>query len=270
MKMESAQELIRELEGIKKWEKDQKGLWFWERIGRLPFKILDRLTPKFLQEKISNLLDELGSYIQSGGKYLSNESKVLKLYEKKIGKEISRLSDLEEVPVKVMKEVSIELTNQRKKVATAQGAGTGVGGLFTIAIDIPALLTMSIKTLQEIAILHGYDPNDRNERVFILKCLQFSSADIVGKEAILNELSSYGKKDSDSKEVISQLQGWREVTLTYMDQFGWKKLLQMVPIAGIVFGAFANRSMINDLAETATMFYQKRRIQERLEKINRL
>lgn len=264
--MDLREELIKELEGIEKWEKDQKGLWFWERIGRLPFKLLDRLTPKFLQEKISNLLDELGSYIQSGGKYLSNETRVLKLYEKKMGKEISELSDLEGVPVKVMKEVSLELANQRKNVATAQGAGTGIGGLFTMAIDIPALLTISLKTLQEIAILHGYDPNDRVERIFILKCLQFSSADIVGKEAILNEISRYDKKDSKSQEVISQLQGWREVTLTYMDQFGWKKLLQMVPIAGIVFGAFANRSMINDLAETATMFYQKRRILERLEK----
>jgi hypothetical protein len=41
----------------------------------------------------------------------------------------------------------------------------------------------------------------------------------------------------------------------------------MVPIAGIIFGAFTNRSMINDLAETGMMLYQKRRILERLEQV---
>jgi len=45
----------------------------------------------------------------------------------------------------------------------------------------------------------------------------------------------------------------------------WKKLFQMVPVAGILFGAYANRSMVKDLAESGTMMYQKRKILERLE-----
>ena len=52
------------------------------------------------------------------------------------------------------------------------------------------ILGTALKTLQEIAIIHGYDPNDKMERIFIVKCLQFTSADIVGKEAILQELST--------------------------------------------------------------------------------
>lgn len=58
---------------------------------------------------------------------------------------------------------------------------------------------------------------------------------------------------------MSQLQGWREVVYTFRDQFGWKKLFQMVPIAGILFGAISNRSMINDVAEVGKMLYQKER-----------
>lgn len=265
--MESKELLLSELKEIEKWEKDQKGLWFWERITRLPFKMLDKLTPKFVQEKIGGLLNELGSYIQDGGKYLTSEKKVLQFIEKKAGRSISVLSDINELPLQAMKEASLELGSQRKKAATIQGAGTGVGGIFTLAIDIPALLAISLKTLQEIAIIHGYDPNEKKERVFILKCLQFTSADVVGKQAILEELSAYGANKQQTQQVMSQLQGWREVAYTYRDQFGWKKLLQMVPVAGIIFGAFTNRSMVNDLSEAATMLYQKRRILERLEKL---
>lgn len=104
-----------------------------------------------------------------------------------------------------MDKLSQELTGQRKKFVTIQGASTGIGGIFTLALDVPALMGISLKTLQEIAILHGYDPNEKSERIFMIKCLQFSSADIVGKRAILNELSSYYQKGSRSSEMMSRL-----------------------------------------------------------------
>lgn len=267
--METKETLQKELILIEKWENDQKGLWFWEKIGRIPFKLLDRLTPKFIQGKIGSLLDELGSFIQNGGSYLSNEKSVFHYFEKKTGRTITDLKDFQDVPVAEMKEASLALGKSRKNAATIQGASTGIGGIFTLVIDIPAILAISLKTLQEIAILHGYDPKEKTERIFILKCLQFTSADIVGKQAILNELADFTNEDMKSKEVFSQLQGWREVTVTFTESFGWKKLFQLVPIAGILFGAFANRTMISDLTEAGTMLYQKRIIMDRVERLER-
>jgi len=263
--METREQLLDELSVIEKWEKDQSDLWFWERLGRLPFKLLDKITPQFIHNKVGNLLEEIGSYIQTGGSYLIKKETIFEKIEKEIWKPINDVSDIKEIPITTMQKLSIELTEQRKKFAAIQGASTGIGGIFTLAIDIPALMAISLKTLQEIALIHGYDPGEQSERVFIVKCLQFSSADIVGKRAILNELSQYGRLESRSGEMVSQLQGWREVVYTYRDQFGWKKLLQMVPIAGMIFGAFTNRSMINDLSETGMMLYRKRRILVRLE-----
>jgi EcsC protein family len=255
-----------ELQVIEKWEKDQKGLWFWEKIGRLPFKLLDKVTPAFIQKKIGLLLDELGQFVQTGGQYLTQEKLILTKLRKHSQKEDLMISDVSSLPLTTMDAVGEELKSTRSKLATVQGATTGFGGIFTLAVDIPVILGLSLKTLQEIAIAYGYDPQDRDERIFIVKCLQFSSADIVGKQAILNELSTFYRREHKSnQEMISQLQGWREVVFTYRDQFGWKKLLQMVPIAGMVFGAITNRSMIHDLAETGMMLYRKRRILERLE-----
>ncbi len=263
-KMETRVELEKELAEIEKWEKDQSNLWIWERLGRLPFKLLDKITPKFIHNKIGTLLEELGNYIQTGGSYLVNEKSVLNMIEKETNSPIDNINDVKNIPLSTMNNLSQKITEQRKKVAAVQGASTGIGGIFTLAIDIPAILAISLKTLQEIAIIHGFDPTDKTERIFIIKCLQFSSADIVGKRAILNELTAYYKEDKESSEMMSQLQGWREVVYTYRDQFGWKKLFQMVPIAGLVFGAITNRTMINDLSEAGVMLYRKRRIMERL------
>lgn len=262
--METRDFLQSELTKIEAWEKEQSGLWFWERLGRLPFKLLDKITPKFVHQKIGLLLDELGSYLQNGGKYVTSEKAVLKAIAEKVEKPIEKIEDVEDLPLTIMTVVSTELKDRHSKLAAVQGATTGIGGFLTLAVDIPALLGLSLKTLQDIAIIHGYSPNEKEERIFIIKCLQFASADVVGKNAILKELSAYYNKESHSTEMMSQLQGWREVVYTYRDQMGWKKLFQMIPIAGIVFGAFTNRSMIQAIAEAGTMLYRKRRIMERL------
>ena len=266
--MENEEQLHSYLSEIESWEKDQKGLFFWEKLGRIPFKLLDKVTPAFIQNKIGVLVNELGSYIQTGGKYLISEKAMInKIAKSSSIQGIESINDIGKMPIEEMISISEKLTKERVKVATVQGASTGIGGLFTLVIDIPLILGMSLKTLQEIAIIHGYNPNDQKERVFIVKCLQFASADVVGKEAILSELASMHEKKNSSESMISQLKGWQEVFFTYRDQFGWKKLFQMVPIAGIIFGAFANKGMIEDISEAGTMLYRKRRVYEKLNEL---
>ncbi|WP_179031738.1 EcsC family protein [Paenibacillus kribbensis] len=274
-----SQDLLRhELKTIEAWEKEQKDIFFWEKIGRWPFMLLDRLTPKIIKDKLEQLLNELGSFIQNGGKYLVKEETVLNKLKQTAREHITRqngtdldhssesawgLKQSAELPLTIMDQTADEIISGRVTFATAQGVTTGIGGVFTIAADIPILLGLSLKVLQEMALCYGFNPDDKQERIFIIKCMQFASSDIVGKKAVLEELALFDDP-SRQAQVFSQMQGWREVVNTYRDQFGWKKLLQMVPIAGILFGSIANRSAIRDVAEAGKMLYKKRRILIRL------
>ncbi|MDP5272596.1 EcsC family protein [Chengkuizengella axinellae] len=265
MELETTEQLELMLKEIESWEKEQDDLWFWEKIGRIPFLILDKITPKFIHKKINLILEELGSYIDNGGKYLTSQKQVLKRFSKyNIDIDVNEMNETHStIPIEIMDRVSQEIRKSHKDIATLQGATTGFGGFITLAIDIPAILGLSLKTLQDIAISYGYDPRNKEERIFIIKCLQFASSDIVGKKAILNDLKNFNSRDKE-KEALSQIQGWREVILVYKDNFGWKKLFQMIPIAGMVFGAFINKQSIEDVAEAGIMLYKKRRIIERL------
>ncbi|KAF0994805.1 EcsC family protein [Geobacillus sp. TFV-3] len=255
---DTVKSLKQELQTIIQWEHSQKDLWFWEKLGRLPFQVLDKLTPKAVHRKLGQLLDELGSYIQSGGQYLVNEGKVLN----KLG--VSSLAEVSYLPLETMDRVCDELIDARVTFAQLQGAATGIGGALTLAVDIPTLLGLALKTLQEIAIVYGYNPKEKEERMFVVKCLQFAAADIVGKKAILEELASFSAK---REHVFSELQGWREVMMTFRDQYGWKKLFQAVPIIGVIFGSLFNKSFMEDIAETGKMLYRKRRIIEKLKQL---
>ncbi|RIX50223.1 EcsC family protein [Paenibacillus nanensis] len=262
--IETEEKLKAELKLIEQWEQEQKDLFFWEKLGRLPFAILDRITPKFIQDKIGIALDELGSYVQSGGRYLISKEQMYRKFFPDGGKDdAAALDRIGRLPLRQMDEIADGIIESSRNTATVQGATTGFGGIFTLAIDIPLLLGLSLKALQEVAISYGYDPTEKSERVFIVKCLQFSSSDIVGKKAILEDLAAYHSGEK-SGQVMSQLQGWREVMLTYRDNFGWKKLFQMIPIAGMLFGAYLNRSTLQDVTETGKMMYRKRRILEKL------
>ncbi|MBT2762817.1 EcsC family protein [Paenibacillus sp. ISL-20] len=290
--MESRQQLESQLQEILKWEKEQKDVMFWEKLGRIPFMLLDRLTPKAVQEKIGSALNEVGGFIQSGGKHLVREKSVMKVLaqtagldgpnpvsgpsvksaqeeymEDENGEEEAAsgltLASAAKLPLQVMDSAADTLTVKRVKFAAAQGAATGIGGIFTIAADLPMVLGQSLKVLQEMALCYGYDPNDPRERVFIVKCLQFASADIVGKKAVLEELASFDDEQV-TEQVFSQLQGWREVVQSYTDNFGMKKLFQLIPIAGIVFGSISNKGTISDVAAAGKMLYKKRRLNYRL------
>ena len=246
--MENKDVLYKELKAIEKWEKGQKGLFFWEKLGRLPFALLDKVTPKFLQDKINSLLDEIATYIDNGGQYLVNNEATLKKAAKVLSSNESlTLESVKELPLSDMEKVAESFISIRAKNAQIQGATTGIGGLFTLAIDIPLILGITLKTIQEVAVSYGYDPTNQEERIFMIKCMQFSSSDIVGKKAILEELTNPQRGQG-----FAQLQGWREVFMTYRDNFGWKKLFQMIPVAGMIFGAFINKAAIKDVGEVAT------------------
>lgn len=268
---DTKEELRQALLDIEAWEASQKDLWFWEKLGRLPFQLLDRITPKALQNKLAQAIDEVGSFVQTGGQYLISEKSVLDQLNRQLASrpdtpafaDALTLGEVASLPLAVMDGAADEFARSRTLFATAQGATTGFGGIFTLAIDIPAILGLSLKVLQEMAMVYGYDPNDKHERVFVIKCLQFASSDIVGKKAVLEELADFDNEHRQ-RDAISQLQGWREVVTIYRDNFGWKKLFQLVPVAGMIFGAVLNRSTLQDVAEAGKMLYRKRRVLERL------
>ncbi|CAM3367777.1 MULTISPECIES: EcsC family protein [Saccharibacillus] len=267
---DSAEQLRAALAEVEKWMKSQRKLPIWDRITQIPFKLLDKVTPKFIHRKIGSLLDEMGNYVQNGGKYLIARRRVTGMLENLARKR--QQPEAGPYPLSLMDEASSRLSAESRNLATAQGATTGLGGVFTLAADIPAVLGLSLKVIQEIGLCYGYDANEKAERVFAIKVLQFASSDIVGKQAVLEELNLKAGEDGKLPPAItgmSKIQGWREVVMTYRESWGWKKLLQAVPVAGIVFGAFANRQTLGDVSEAAVMLYRKRRVLERLDALDR-
>lgn len=179
---EERTDLERQLRDIQKWEKAQQRVMFWQTFTRLPFQLLDKLTPQFIQRKIGLILDETGTFIQSGGQYLTSE----KAHHEKVSKTAAAryMSNASRHPqCAACRHGRNRRSHSAYKRKGRDGAGSrnGVGGVFTLAADIPAMLGLSLKTLQDIAVAYGFDPKDKKERVFIVRLLQLASSDVIGK-----------------------------------------------------------------------------------------
>ena len=142
------------------------------------------------------------------------------------------------------------------KVAIMQGIGFGLGGFLINLADLPALLSLKVKFLFDIAKSYGFDVNKKEERIFLLYVFQLAfSCDEYKKEIF------YTIKGWDNNLGEMEL-NWEKLQMEYRDYLDIAKLLQLLPVVGAVAGAYANHNLMQTLKVTAVNAYRLRLLQK--------
>ncbi|XID94567.1 EcsC family protein [Paenibacillaceae bacterium WGS1546] len=172
----------------------------------------------------------------------------------------------------VQRTLDLELNDQEakrlfslyQKIAVAEGAGTGAGGIFLNVVDFPALIAIKMKFLFELAHNYGYDTKHFSERVFILKVFQMAYCGPEQRAQLLHSIKSWDceKELWSSDADYSKNMDWETFQKEYRDAIDFRKMLQMVPGIGAAAGAWANYTILEELGQTATNAYRLRRLNE--------
>lgn len=161
--------------------------------------------------------------------------------------------------------------------AAAEGRAMGAVGPFGLAADVPALLTVALRLIQQIGVCYGYDVQTDDERAYVLHILKTgSTTDLKAKAAFLLELKeiermllkvtwkkmaeAYAKGEIGRDAALAALKASAKslgVNLTK------RKALQMVPIAGAAVGGSFNAMFVNDIGRAAYNCYGRRWLAER-------
>ncbi|MFC4597776.1 EcsC family protein [Cohnella hongkongensis] len=151
-----------------------------------------------------------------------------------------------------------------QKIAVAEGAGTGAGGLILNVVDFPALIAIKMKYLFELAHHYGYDTKHFSERVFILKVFQLTFSGPEQRAKLLQAIKNWRSEEAlwSADRDYSKNMDWETFQKEYRDAIDFRKLLQMVPGIGAVAGAWANYTILEELGQTATNAYRMRRLNE--------
>jgi DNA-binding protein YbaB/uncharacterized protein (DUF697 family) len=142
-----------------------------------------------------------------------------------------------------------------KKLAAAEGAGTGFGGIILGLADFPLLLSIKMKFLMECSVIYGCNIKDVKERIFLLYVFQVAFSSVEHKRTVINKIENW----QEVKGTLEQ-EDWRKLQQEYRDHIDLIKLLQLVPGFGAIVGAYANHHLLDELGETAINCFRMRKL----------
>lgn len=194
----------------------------------------------------------------SAGEFLADEGDILR------DGGVSAIEELRYKDLQLSDNLADSVHNWAIATAAAEGAAAGAGGVIGIGVDIPAILTLSLRTIHKIGLCYGYKANNKNERDFILGILSAAGSNSMKEktEALLalkaaqnliqkhtwKALAEKGAVVITVKQVCKQL----GINLTK------RKAMQAIPLIGAGIGAAINGDFMRDIGYAARRSYQER------------
>ncbi|MBH5317712.1 EcsC family protein [Paenibacillus sp. GSMTC-2017] len=161
-------------------------------------------------------------------------------------------------------ELAKQVISTYQKIATAEGAGTGAGGILLSVVDFPALIAIKMKMLFELAHVYGYSTNVFSERIFILTLFQLTYSENMRRRQILKRIREWNneKLQWSSDSAYYKELNWENFQKEYRDAIDFRKMLTLVPGIGAVAGAWANYSIVEELGKFAINSFRTRRLSD--------
>jgi hypothetical protein len=177
------------------------------------------------------------------------------------------IRDGHDIPLLQLREVDHvvgQVSAKSASLAFAEGAGAGTLGLAGLAMDIPSLVGIALRAINEYATYYGCDPSNDDERAFALRLLGAGVATTVPeKKEAMRELTKLarelgrGETHFEQHQVLDQ-QMITRVALKITSRLAAPKTVQIIPVTGSVVGAAANAWFVGTVARTAHPIYRER------------
>jgi hypothetical protein len=161
--------------------------------------------------------------------------------------------------------------------AGSEGAVAGAVGLVSLPVDLPAIITLSLRTIRRIGATYGYAATGEPERQFIYAVLSIASANSAQqkRDALFALRGLETQMLARNWAVIGERAARRGVGAESMlllardvaEQLGFnltkRKALAALPLVGAAMGATVNGWYMRDIAAAAQRTYQQRWLEDR-------
>ncbi len=190
--------------------------------------------------------------------------------------EVNKIEDLRHKDLKLSDKLANEVHNWANLIASVEGAATGSAGLTGLIIDVPSLITMSLRVIHKIGLCYGYECHTEEDKMFVYGIMSAAGANTVEEKTIsvatLQTMKVCIAKNTWKKitEKASTNKYGVEVAILTIKNLAKRlginitkrKALQAIPIIGSGVGAAMNLAFINDIAWAARRSYQRRWLED--------
>ena len=152
-------------------------------------------------------------------------------------------------PVETLDEIAIETVRASRKLAAIGGAGFGLGGLLTMVPDLGVLAAITMRTIQKLSLIYGFQYNTDEERAD----LWVAAATAAGVD-ISRELLEKTVLKSFIQKVIQRIAAQASA------EAAEKTLARAVPLVSSVLGAGINYYFVNAWGMRAMAHFREKHI----------
>src|ERR1700689_2870259 len=172
------------------------------------------------------------------------------------GLPISSFQGVYSVEVGLLDEVAERIIEGGMKVAAIEGAGLGLGGIATIVPDLSILSAITLRTIQKLSLIYGFEYNTDDE----MAELWIAAASAAGVD-ISRELLE--------KEVVNRFvpRVIERIAARASAEAGEKWSGRLIPLVSSVIGAGLNYYFVRTWGERARKHFRERHLQVRAKMI---
>lgn len=229
------------------------------------------------QEKILSTIDQFlfhfNAIIQNS-RFLEDERDRLLNHAKVYNDQVETVEDVKLLSIDECRFISQQQIAKQRLLSLGQGGMAGMGGVVLLGTDLIAMLLINLRAIQLIALSYGFEVKRPLEMMITLKLfhvaslpkhLQRNAWDELWEEIVSHnqdELFYNGKEEIT--DVTWLTEPIRQLFKAIIIMMLRKKLVQGIPLVGMVFGATVNYQFTRKITEVAMNFYEKRALLEKL------
>jgi uncharacterized protein (DUF697 family) len=95
---------------------------------------------------------------------------------------VPNFSRMQDVPLERLDEIAKSLIRDAERLALAEGAGFGLGGMITLLPDAGLLTVITLRLIQRLCLLYGFETRGHDERVELWMAAAAASGIDYGKD----------------------------------------------------------------------------------------
>ncbi len=186
--------------------------------------------------------------------------------------QVEKIDDLKCRDLELSDDMANIVHNWAISLATAGGGVTGAAGLAGMAVDIPSVIVLALRTVHKIGVCYGYECTGEKDREFALAILASSSANnMADKIAALTTLRTIEvtlakqtwkvmaqKAASDKMSKEAAIIGVKNLAKQLGVNLTKRKALQVIPAIGAFVGGSVNGWYLKDVGWAARRAFQER------------
>lgn len=211
-------------------------------MGKLPKSLARRTVGRFLRFGMLRGLRTVEIDPQEFRQYLADKHNLW----------IPHFGRMRDVPIEQLDLIAERLIRDAQRIAMAQGAGFGLGGMLTILPDASLLTIIALRLIQRLCLLYGFEERESERRVQMWLAAAGAAGIDLGKDLAEKQIA---------ERLAPRIAGRLAVRIGEESAEKW--VGRMVPLASSAIGGALNYTFIHSWGRRVQRHLREKHLAER-------